>query len=89
MTHRIERGQEYLSSQPSHLASATTEYTRIRVVRDPVGDTADVVTVTEKGREVRPRRIQTSQLHESRTRKGGRDRTTGYYLVKPAAGGDQ
>lgn len=40
----------------------------------------DVVTLTEVGREIRRRTIDTSQLHDSDTTKSGAKRRTGYAL---------
>lgn len=60
---------------------------RIKVVEDVVGGTSlstqgkvRIVTVTANGREVRPRLIEASQLHESRFTKDGAVRLNGYVL---------
>jgi hypothetical protein len=95
----VQPGQEYESCQPVYWGSSGPEYTRIRVVGES-GRTpglygfgkVDVVTVTEDGRELRRRRIETSQLHETGTTRDGQPRKSGYRLVRHAdgtpAGGD-
>lgn len=43
----------------------------------------DVVTLTETGREIRRRAIETTQLHATATTKTGQPRRTGYVLDTP------
>lgn len=80
----IRPGQVYESVHGPHL--------RIRVTSGPVEKLcsrgkAQIVTLTDDGREVRPRWIETSQLHESGTTKAGAPRRTGYRLVQDAPAG--
>jgi hypothetical protein len=41
-----------------------------------------VATLTDDGREVRPRALEVNQLHDSGTTKTGQPRRTGYRLVE-------
>lgn len=78
----IEAGQVFRRHDP-----VENVITRIRVkavTRHGSGlygaGTAQVVTLTEDGREVRPRRIKLDQLHLGPIGKNGRPRRTGYVL---------
>jgi hypothetical protein len=84
--HRIEHGQEYESCHP-------LDNIRIRVVGEPVTTSGlygfgkvRVATLTESGRELRPRAIAMNQLHDSGTTRDGQPRRTGYRLVRNADG---
>lgn len=86
MTHRIEKDQVYCSLDPREEAYGNG-VRRIKVVGEPVSTPGlygygkvEVVTITEDGREIRRRRIATSQLHTSATKDDGTPRITGYAL---------
>ena len=84
--HVIQPGQTYRSLERDDLTSNGSPR-RIRVVGNP-GATlgrygfgkVDIVTLTEDGREIRRRAIETSQLHDSSTTASGQPRRTGYAL---------
>lgn len=75
----IQKGQEYLSCQPTYVSPVgPPQRTRIRVLRDPVTtpgvygfDKVMVATVTSDGRLLRQRQISVNQLHETRLVGGG------------------
>lgn len=46
--------------------------------------TANVVTLTDDGREVRPRSVKLDQFHETATTRTGEPRRNGYVLVQDA-----
>lgn len=88
----ITPGQEYESCLPTYYGSAGEEHTRIRVVGESAagrfGGKVAVVTLTESGREVRRRAIESAQLHPSGLTAAGQPRRTGYRLVRHADGGE-
>lgn len=86
MAHRIEPGQEYETCQPVHYLSAGPKPTRIRIKNVSGYDRATVVTLTDDGRELRRRLINTRQLHPDGTNRHGEQRRTGYRLVQHADG---
>lgn len=78
----IERGQVYVSANPRDEGRV-----RIRIKGwAPYGaghwgaGKAQVVSLTESGKEVRPRSISLSALHDSPRTPDGRPRRTGYVL---------
>lgn len=79
----IKIGQIYRSlSNRHHPADGPV---RIKLYSDPVqkldgGSKVHIVTITRSGREVRPRWIDTAQLHLNATTADGRPRRTGYVL---------
>lgn len=79
----IESGQLY---EPCNFRGAGI---RIKVIAAPTTTfgmygygKCRVATLTPDGREIRPRYIECSQLHDSPTTKAGAPRRTGYHLVK-------
>lgn len=88
MSRPIAPGQEFVSATPTRVASASSympneHYVRIRVKGVPRWsgfNKVTVVTVLPGGREVRPRAIEASQLHDTATTQAGQPRTTGYIL---------
>ena len=89
----IKAGQEYEScvADYTQYSQSGSEHTRIRILAEPVTTPGvygygkvRVATLELCGREVRPRRIALSQLHETGTTKDGQPRRTGYRLVKEA-----
>lgn len=85
--HRIQRGQEYESCQPT-VWLAGPIHTRIRVTETPEPDwhTAEVVTVRPDGTVFNRRRLAVSGLHPSGLTRAGAPRRTGYRLVRLADG---
>ncbi len=90
MGHAIRPGQIYESCQPVRSEPGERRI-RIKVVGEPVSThglygygKVMVATLTEDGREVRPRAIEWTQLHESGTTNAGQPRRTGYRLVEEA-----
>ena len=85
---RIKAGQIYESCQPTFVVDGEPVHTRIRIVGAPdwtrTGKTT-VATLTEDGRALRPRSLETSQLHASGTTRTGAPRRTGYRLVQEAS----
>ena len=88
MGHKIERAQVYESCRPVR-SMPGEHYTRIRVIGEPVSmhglygfGKVMVATLTDDGREVRPRALEVSQLHDSSTTKTGQPRRTGYRLIE-------
>lgn len=89
MVHKIERGQVYESCQPTFAVEGKEVHTRIKVLGEPIGTPGlfhfgkvQVATLTEDGREIRPRAIEVSQLHATGTTGAGQPRRTGYRLVE-------
>lgn len=85
---RIQPGQEYAAC-----ASRPDDQPRIRVVGQPVTTPGvygfgkvRVATITADGREIRPRAIETAQLHPTGLTRDGQPRKTGYRLVRNADG---
>ena len=84
----IQLGQIYRSLGDPYPYS---EPRRIKVVGEPgvipggghAFGKADVVTLTDTGREIRRRAIEVSQLHDSTTTHDGKPRRTGYVLETP------
>lgn len=86
MTHRIEQGQIYYSLDPRE-ETYGNGVRRIKIIGGPVSTPgaygfgkAEVVTLTEDGREIRLRRIAVGQLHAGPIGKNGKKRVTGYSL---------
>ena len=77
----IEIGQIYRSVKPTY-AHGWDGHTRIRISGDVGYPRVDIVTITQSGREVRPRSINASELHESAFTAHGDARRTGYILEK-------
>ncbi|MFF2383707.1 hypothetical protein [Streptomyces sp. NPDC058108] len=84
----IQPGQIYVSLGDPYPYS---EPRRIKVVGWPVTTPGlygfgkvQVVTVTERGTEIRQRRIELSQLHATDTTEAGAKRRTGYVLEAAA-----
>ncbi|MFJ5071668.1 hypothetical protein ACIQC7_35160 [Kitasatospora sp. NPDC088556] len=85
----IKRGQIYQSlSGRHHPADRPTRILIKGVIPYGAGcwgqGTASVVTLTTTGREVRPRNVKLTQLHNSATTRDGQPRRTGYRLVRDA-----
>ncbi|MGX1129931.1 hypothetical protein RKD49_002121 [Streptomyces glaucescens] len=92
-----EAGAEGIGIQPGQIYRSLgdpypcSEPRRIKIVGTP-GRTpgmygfgkVDVVTITETGREIRRRAIETTQLHATPTTRDGKPRRTGYALEQPA-----
>jgi hypothetical protein len=85
----IEPGQIYESCQPVR-SEPGERRAQIRVQSRPMSSMPGlhgagkvmVATLTTDGREIRPRFIEVTQLHESAMTKAGLPRRTGYYLVE-------
>lgn len=81
MSRPIEPGQEFVSAAPMR-SEPVPRHVRIRVKGVPRWsgfNKVNVVTVLPGGREVRPRAIEATQLHDTATH-NGQPRTTGYIL---------
>ncbi|WP_329390241.1 hypothetical protein [Streptomyces sp. NBC_01716] len=81
----IQPGQIYRSTTP--IPDQPDNYRRIKVVGEPNTvpggwnfGKVDVATLAEDGREIRRRRVETSQLHATATTRDGKPRRTGYVL---------
>lgn len=86
MTHQIEPGQEYAT------CAALPDDFHIRIKSNPTPTgrwgipCVNVVTISQDGRELRPRSLPTRHLHPTATRPGGKARKSGYVLVQNADG---
>lgn len=85
----IKPGQIYQTCYPTHVVDGEEKYTRIKVLARPVMThglhnygKVMVATITETGREVRPRPITLTSLHKTNTTRYGLPRTSGYHLVQ-------
>lgn len=81
----IRPGQIYESLQQTCVYDGVNTYTRIKVLSRPglySSWRVQVATITPDGREIRPRMLDSRQLHESGTTQGGQPRRTGYRLVR-------
>lgn len=72
----IERGQIYRSADPRD--NITVKVTSALERAGWVG----VVTLTEDGREVRPRSVNVRRFHRLGVTRNGTERRTGYVLVR-------
>ncbi|MEE1813508.1 hypothetical protein PUR59_00385 [Streptomyces sp. SP18ES09] len=82
----IQPGQTYRSVTPTR-RYPEPEYRRIKVIGTPITipgvygfGKVEVVTLTAKGREVRRRPIECSELHVDSLTANGQPRRTGYVL---------
>lgn len=86
MEHHVSPNQIYRACAPVRSEPAE-RYIRIKVVGYPIltvglfgyGKVA-ITTLTDDGREVRPRAIECSELHPTAFTDAGAERRTGYYL---------
>lgn len=84
----IVPGQVYRSVAPVG-SEPQIRYRRIKVVGQPNSipggwnfGKVDVVTLSETGREMRRRRVETTQLHDGPLTKTGQPRRAGYILER-------
>ncbi|MCP9947209.1 hypothetical protein [Actinomadura madurae] len=86
--HTVQAGQVYESCQPTFVVDGNPVHTRIRVTGGPADrwlrgyGTVQVVTLTDDGREIRPRALAINQLHATDTTHAGQPRRTGYHLIQ-------
>lgn len=85
----IHPGQIYESCLPTYYGSAGEEHTRIRVIGKPSTTPGvygfgkvRVATLTESGRELRPRMVEMARLHATGSTESGEPRRTGYRLIE-------
>lgn len=83
----ISPGQVYRSCKPTFVVDGEETHTRIKVTGYPIRtvglfgyDKVPIVTLLDDGKEVRPRAIECSELHDTRFTLAGAERRTGYYL---------
>ncbi|MFJ2778112.1 MULTISPECIES: hypothetical protein [unclassified Kitasatospora] len=88
----IQPGQIYRAVCPNR-ADPLERHIRIKVTAEPnrfnlsrwTAGKVQVVTLTDEGREVRPRSIKVNKLHASATTRDGQPRRTGYVIeTQPA-----
>lgn len=84
----ISPDQVYRSCQPAFVVDGKNVHRRIKITHYPIlthglygYGKVRIVTLTDDDREIRPRAIEVSELHQTRFHEDGEERRTGYYLV--------
>jgi hypothetical protein len=83
----IKPGQTYRAIRPT-ASDPHKGHARIKVTAEPnrfnlsrwTAGKVQIVTITDDGREVRPRALNVRQLHETAITRDGKPRRTGYVL---------